>query len=147
MWKIDKAGAVVFVCILALGGLFLLVGCESSDRAATERAIAEAETIRARSEASAQAAQDERDASRLAHQQFLETLPVILSISGMIIIVGLVGLFVFWDLRRRAVVALNTPETRQIAPHIYVMNILPSDTTASHREHWRQIEKAAHHDW
>lgn len=144
--KFDKAQFVVFVVVLLVCGSVVmgLTGCAASDRAAAQRANAEAEAIRARAEADAQRAQDERDASRLSHQQFLQMVPVILVGAALFVVLVLAVLFVVWDLKRVSTIAMHNVNSAPRLTMPYVVNIFPSQLPGQQRaEYWRQIEEQA----
>lgn len=133
-------GLVATVVAIAL----LVAGCESADRAAAERARAEAASIRARSEAETERAIQERESSRLAHQQFLEIVPILVIAVGGLLLAALGG-FIVWDIAktREAARARIGPPARPIPPPaVNVVVLQPPPPGQSRREHWQQLSAA-----
>ena len=132
-------GVVSLILILSIGS------CASEDRAAAQRANAEAALEMARGQAYAErtradaAAQAERASTRqmerdAAHQRALEVLPYVLTVVGLLLVVGLA----VWLLAFR-VVASSQGETALL----YHLERLQLAQAEERRQLWRAIAQVS----
>ena len=146
-----------------LAGLFisgwLLLGCPAADDSAARRANAQADAARARAEleraageadaqrtraeadAAGALAIQERESNRLAHQQFLQTVPVLLIIAGGIVLV-IVAALIAWDVYQHRPAWQATRPSPPAITNIWLLQ--PPTSDQGRAAYWRQIEITAH---
>lgn len=146
-WIVGALGLLLFVV-----SLVLLAGCAEADRAAADRAHAQAGLEVARGQAYAErvaadtAAASERAATREAardasHQRALELLPYVLLIWGGLLLVGFAA-FVVWDLR--SLRERQAPAATDPALLLY-LDRLRLEQAERDREVWRALGTLARH--